>query len=188
MSEQDFKIHIVANSIIISKNNESFSVENVDGDILFESAIENFETKISFYSRNHEEWQIYVIFESLIKAILGRYILHDDDKNKYSLLPKDFIDLKKKTIIWHSDSGRDNILKLQYVNNEIKISIIRENSQNHIPNRVRIRTSGSNYDFYYQEFEKFFSELYMLVSKKIHKDDGTLDVPVQKKLSIIKND
>ena len=152
------------NSVIIGKNGTTFSVEKgPDGDIWFNSSNSNIKLPISFYSRNQEEWRSYVIFENLMKLIVGRYILNDDYKDKYSSLPKDFIDLENKTITWHSDSGKDNKLQLQFGEKEIIVSIIRDvNDSDKIYDnviKVRIRTSGSSYGYYYQEFEKFFGEL-----------------------------
>ncbi len=151
-------------SIIIEKDGTAFSVEKgPDGDIWFNSASGDIRLPISFCSRNQEEWRSYVIFENLMKLIVGRYILTGDDKDDYSLLPKDFIDLESKTITWHSDSEKDNKLELQFGKKEIIVSISRdENESNRTYDnsiKVRIRTSGSNYEYYYQEFEKFFNEL-----------------------------
>ena len=44
-----------------------------------------------------------------------------------------------------------------------KISIIKSKEANeHITNAVRIRTDGSNYGYYYQEFIQFFHQLTLL--------------------------
>lgn len=158
-----FEIKQGYSSIIIEKNGTKFSIEkSPDGDIWFNS-FDDVELPINFYSNNQEEWRSYVIFEGLMKLIVGKYVLNDDGKDEYSSLPKDFVDLQSKNIIWHSDSGHDNILKLQFNENEITVSIVRDkkvsnrNSNNAI--RVRIRTNGSDYGNYYQEFECFFNEL-----------------------------
>ncbi len=101
----------------------------------------------------------YIIFESLMKLIVGRFVLTGDYKDEFCMLPDDFIDLETKTITWHSDSGVDNVLKLQYDEKSIKLFIMKSKNDN-VVNTVRIRTDGSSYGYYYQEFEKFFKELY----------------------------
>ena len=98
-----------------------------------------------------------------MKSIIGRYILNGDDKDGYSSLPKDFINLDNKTITWHSDSEYDNMLQLQLKEKELIISIIIGNNSNNRnysnSTKVRIRTSGSSYEYYYKEFERFYDEL-----------------------------
>lgn len=97
-----------------------------------------------------------------MKLIIGRYILSGDDKDEYSSLPKNFINLDDKTIIWHSDTQEDDILQLQLTEKEIIVSLTGDKKINNSFNnsiKVRIRTSGSEYGRYYQEFEKFYSEL-----------------------------
>ena len=120
--------------------------------------------ELSLSSRNYPEWQTYIVFEYLMKSIVGRYMLNGDNEKKYSRLPKDFIDLENKVIIWHSDSDTDNFLKLEYTENRnIKISIQKcKDSKEHYTNSVRIRTSGSGYEYYYQEFLEFFRHLISL--------------------------
>lgn len=158
-----FKIKQGYSSITIEKNGSKFNIEkSSDGDIWFDS-LNDMELQISFNSTNQEEWQSYVILERLMKLIIDKYVLNEDKKYEYSYMPKDFVDIENKTIIWHSDSENENILKLQLNQNEITISILKDknvnnrNSNNTI--RVRIRTNGSDYGDYYQEFEYFFNEL-----------------------------
>ena len=178
--------------IIVEKNGTSFSVDKgPDGDIWFNS-LNNIELPISLYSRNQEEWQSYFIFENLMKAIVGRYLLSGDSENKYSFLPEDFIDLENKIITWHSDSNQDNILQLKFREKEIILSIVRDkntsdrNSNNSI--KVRIRTSGSNYGYYYQEFERFYSKLsrfvYQIESSKPQNISTSDKTSPTKKLSL----
>lgn len=160
----NFEIKYGYSGVIIEKNGVRFSVEKgPDGDIWFNTVNGNIKLPISFYSRNQEEWRSYVIFENLMKSIVGRFILNGDDKDEYSTLPKDFIDLERKTITWRSDSEKDNELQLQFREKEIIVLITRsENSSNIAYNKtikVRIRTDGSNYEHYYQEFDRFFNEL-----------------------------
>lgn len=188
-----FFIKMDYSSITIEKNGKKFSIEkSLDGDIWFNS-FNDVELSISFYSSNQEEWQSYIIFERLMRLIVGKYVLNDAEKDEYSSLPKDFVDLQSKNIIWHSDSGNDNILKLQFNENEITVSIVRDKkvSNRNLNNatRVRIRTNGSNYRNYYQEFDCFFNEMSSFVCKvgsiKTQKDitNETQSV-IRKKLSI----
>lgn len=128
-----------------------------------------------------------------MKLIVGRYILNGNDRDDYSLLPKDFIDLESKTITWHSDSEKDNKLELQFGKKEIIVSISKDKNESNRTYdnsiKVRIRTSGSSYEYYYQEFEKFFNELSSLayqvesVSKRDVHSNETKSV-TQKKLSL----
>jgi hypothetical protein len=160
--DNNFTIKRGYNSVIFEKDGTIFSVEKgPDNDIWFNSANGNITLPISFYSINQEEWQTYVIFENLMKSIVGRYVLYDD---KYVILPTDFIDLESKTITWYSDSEEDNKLQLQFREKEIIVSITSDdNTYDRTYNnaiKVRIRTSGSSYEYYYQEFERFFDELY----------------------------
>ena len=87
-------------------------------------------------------------------------------------LPDDFIDFKNKVITWHSDSGTDNVLKFEYTDNRtIKISISKyEGSKDYHNNSVRIRTSGSEYGYYYQEFLEFFRHLLVLEQRLNNKE------------------
>lgn len=178
--------------LLLKKNGTSFSVEKgPDGDIWFNS-LNNIELPIGLYSINQEEWRSYLIFENLMKAIVGRYVLSDDSKDGYSLLPKDFINLESKTITWHSDSNQDNILQLKFREKEITLSIVRDkntsdrNSNNSI--KVRIRTSGSDYGYYYQEFERFYSELsrfaYQIESSKTQNISTSDKTSPTKKISL----
>ena len=159
-----FEIKYCNNGVIITKDGASFSVEKgTDGDIWFNSSNCNIELPISYYSKNQDEWESFIVFEYLMKSIIGRYILSDDDKNEYSSLPKDFINLDYKTITWHSDSEYDSILQLKLKEKELIISIYRDNNSNDRnysnSTKIRIRTSGSSYEYYYQEFERFYDEL-----------------------------
>ena len=167
LMNSSFEIIKGYNGVVIDKNGIRLSIEKtVDNDMWF-NASDNLELIISFASRNYQEWQCYLIFENLMKLIIGRYILSDDYRNEYSILPKDFIDISNKAITWHSDSGKDNILRLQLDENRIKIAISKDVSQKKYDDvvRVRIRTNGSDYENYYQEFEKFFNELTSLANR-----------------------
>ena len=180
---KDFVIRKSNNAIVLEKNNQEFSItQTSDDDIYFSTSQNELVLELDFSSRNYSEWQTYIVFEYLIKTIIGRYILNDDGKTKYSHLPKDFINLDKKTIIWHSDSGTDNILKLECVNKKIiRISIIKDkNSKEYYNNSVRIRTSGSNYEYYYQEFLEFFRHLWML-EQRLNKPKEEIKIESQEK-------
>lgn len=194
--DNSFVIKHGYNSVSIEKDGTKFSVEKgPDGDIWFNSANNNIKLPINFYSRNRKELKSYIIFENLMKSIVGRYILNGDDKDEYNILPKDFIDLKRKTITWHSDSEKDNKLQLQFGEKEIIVSITREeNTSNRTYNnaiKIRIRTSGSSYEYYYQEFERFFNELlsfaYQVESMNKRESSSTENKStVQRRLSLFK--
>ncbi len=161
--DNNYEIKYNYGNVIIEKNDETFSVEKGADDDIWFSTNNDIRFSINFYSRNRKEWQTYFIFENLMKLIIGRYILHSDNNDEYSNLPKDFIDLESKTITWHSDSEKDNKLQLQFTGKEIIVSIMRDENASKLdyfnPIKVRIRTSGSKYEYYYQEFEVFFDEL-----------------------------
>lgn len=190
MSETDFKISRVNGTIIIEKDGQGLAISQaVDEDIWFTTSKAELSLEISMYSRVYPECHTYMVFEKLMKTIVGRYMLSGDNKDDYSRLPKDFVDLDNNVIAWHSDSGTDNILKLGYNEKTITISISKsKDAPSHETNSVRIRTSGSSYEYYYQEFLDFFrclSELERRLNKPVenveHKSE---EVPVQRKLSL----
>lgn len=195
--ENDFKIRKNCSSIIIEKSGSTFTIkQSIDGDIWFNTLNSNVKIAIKLNSINEEEFRSFIIFENLMKSIIGRYILNSDYRDN-SILPKDFIDLDSKTIIWHSDNELDNILQLQFMKNEIIVSITRNENVNNInlnynnSTKVRIRTSGSSYEYYYQEFVKFFNELFVFASKNelIEKQDiatNATNAFEQRKLSLFK--
>ena len=87
-----FEIKYCNDGVIIKKNGISFSVEKgSDGDIWFNSLDSNIELPISYYSRNQDEFQSYIIFEYFMKLIVGRYLLSGDSEDEYGFLPKDLI-------------------------------------------------------------------------------------------------
>ena len=95
-----------------------------------------------------------------MKSIFGRYVLDDHYTYEYSCLPKDFIDLDNKVMTWHSDTIAEDTLKIQYDNQIMSINLIRTNSEDYThPISVRIRTSGSSYGLYFEEFKTFFREI-----------------------------
>lgn len=158
MSKEDFTVRINYDSISITKGDKSFGIEqSVDNDIWFRSVDENFGMEINCYLGSSIERKTYAIFEKLMKSIVGRYVLTGDYANRFSMLPEDFINLEDKTIIWHSDSSNSTLM-LQYSKESIKISIVKGLEDIH-SNKVRIRTNGSSYGYYCQEFESFFQEM-----------------------------
>lgn len=106
------------------------------------------------------KWQTYLIFEGLMKAVIGRYMLKDYANREYLNYPDDFINLDDGIITWHSDGNTDNVLKIAYVDDTIKISILKSEKANRSSgNIVRVRTSGSDYGYYFQEFLDFYQNL-----------------------------
>lgn len=191
MEQKNFKISRRNYAIIIQKDNQGFSItQSNDDDVWFSTSQEEMNIELSLSSRNYPEWQTYIVFEYLMKSIVGRYMLNGDNKKKYSRLPKDFIDLENKVIIWHSDSGNDNLLKLEYTENRtIKITIQKcKDSKEHYTNSVRIRTHGSEYEYYYQEFLEFFRHLISL-EQRLNKSVENVQQEIKeepKKLSLFK--
>lgn len=158
--DNTFELKCRPDGIIIEKGDKRFSIEkSSDGDIWFNAIDNDMKLSINSYSRNNEEWQSFNIFENLMKSIVGRYMLSEDYKGEYSSLPKDFVDLENKTITWHSDSDNNNTLQLHLSEKELIISIVSDNYHSNVM-KVRIRINGSAYGSYYQEFERFFSELH----------------------------
>lgn len=194
LKSKDFTIRRSNNSIILEKDNQKFNItQTLDDDIYFSTSQNELVFDLNFSSRNYSEWQTYIVFEYLMKSIIGRYMLNGDNKQEYSFLPKDFIDLDKKIITWRSDSGTDNIIKFEYIDKKIiRISLTKcKTSKEHYNNSVRIRTSGSNYEYYYQEFLEFFRHLWMLEQRlnkpkeKIKKESNE-EITQPKKRSLLK--
>ena len=188
MTDNNFKISKVNGTIIIEKDNQVLAIsQSSDDDIWFNSSKKRLSLEINISSRNHSEWQTHMVFESLMKSIIGKYILNGDNKNEHSRLPEDFVNLDRKIISWHSDNGIDNILSLSYNERNITISI--SNSKEFLSqdnNAIRIRTSGSRYGDYYQEFLDFFRSLKELECRlnKTAESMETKEVSTQKKLSL----
>lgn len=173
--EKHFEIKEDHGDIIIGKDGKRFSVEKYpDGDIWFCTANPSLSVPIDYHSRREpEEDETYRVFEGLMKSIIGRYYLYNDTG-----LPEDFINIENQSITWHSDTDPDNTLKLQLSDHSIYVMLYQEvlNAVLKEKIKVRIRTSGSQYGYYYQEFEKFYHELSLLASRYTEKE-----VPVQKK-------
>lgn len=105
-----------------------------------------------------------------MKLIIARSILREDTE----FLPEDFIDLENKVITWHSDSEYDNVLKIKYNGRFINVSLIKdEKVPERDSNMIRIRTSGSEYGTYHQEFSKFFRNLCALQRSLNPEDYGS---------------
>lgn len=190
MEKNEFRISRVNGTIILEKENNGVAISQaVDDDIWFSTSQDELSLELRFSSRDYNEWQTYLVFENLMKTIIGRYMLNGDYQNEYSMLPEDFVDLENKTIIWHSDSGIDNVLKLEYDEKTIKISIsISKDKKSYGNNAVRIRTSGSSYEYYYQEFTQFFHQLTILENRLNPPMQNTPqdETPQPKKLSLFK--
>lgn len=175
---EEFNIKRSNNALLLSKDEQTFSIsKGVDDDIWFGTSEEETSITIRLGSRNYLEWQTYLVFENLLKRIIGKYILEDYQDDYFPRVPKDFIDFENKTITWHSDSGTDNVLTLHFDNHRITITITKsKDAKDHTTNSVRIRTSGSEYDTFYQEFTEFYRQLWILE----HELNKTLE-PVQPK-------
>lgn len=190
MGKNDFKIRRVNGTIILEKNDNEVSVSQaVDDDIWFSTSQDESSLELKYTSRDYNEWKTYSVFEDLMKRVIGRFILNDDYHKEYSMLPPDFVDLENKTIIWHSDSGIDNVFKLQYDDKTIKISISKsKDSKGYETNAVRIRTSGSSYEYYYQEFVEFFHNLTILEDSlnPVMQDTLQEETKKTKKISFLK--
>ena len=192
MGQGNFKITRVNGTLVLEKDGNGFTIcQGIDDDIFFTTSKEKLSLDINMYSRNYSEWQIYMVFENLMKSVVGRYILSGDSAKEDSRLPEDFINLDERIISWHSDSEFDNILKLNYDKSAITVSILKsKNSSQSDTNSVRIRTDGSNYGCYYQEFLDFFariSELEYSLNKNSQSIESKLiQPPNQKKLLFFK--
>lgn len=192
MGQGNFKITRVNGTLVLEKDGNGFTIcQGIDDDIFFTTSKEKLSLDINMYSRNYSEWQIYMVFENLMKSVVGRYILSGDSAKEDSRLPEDFINLDERIISWHSDSEFDNILKLNYDKSAITVSILKsKNSSQSDTNSVRIRTDGSNYGCYYQEFLDFFARLseleYSLNKNSQSIESKLIQPPNQKKLLFFK--
>ena len=97
MEQDELKIRRINNGIILEKEGKAISISiALDDDIWFNTKSNNTSITLKLGSRNDTEYQTYLIFESLMKSIIGTYFLHDDN-NEFSMLPSDFIDLNNKS-------------------------------------------------------------------------------------------
>lgn len=189
--KKDFELCRNGDMLVLRAGNTACLIRQAsDDDIFFSTAEEEMVLELEAGSRNHAEWQTYLVFEDLMKLIIGRYMLND--YGKYPHLPEDFIDLENRTIRWHSDSGTDNVLKLSYSQNKINITITKEkDAARSKGNIVRIRTNGSDYGWYYQEFLEFYRKLIALeanINKKETIDNEVEDsIEKRKFLSLFKH-
>lgn len=164
MPNDKFKISRFNGSLLLEKDEKEIITisQTVDNDIWFSTSRDELTLELRLGSRTYSEWQTYLVFSSLMKALVGRYMLDGDNGQENSRLPKDFIDLDNNIITWHSDSEIKNVLKLIYDNRNdtIKISMKKsEDKDSRHSTVVRIRTDGSDYEYYYQEFLDFFKRL-----------------------------
>lgn len=190
MSDTNFRIRKVNGTIIMEKDNQGIAISQaLDNDIWFSASEEEIRLEISMHSRDYSEWNTFIVLENLMKLIIGRYMLNSENKKEYSMLPDDFVNLDTKSIIWHSDSESDNILKIEYNKESIIISLLKsKKAGTYVTNAVRIRTSGSSYEYYYQEFLKFFRELNELehrLNKPVEIIESRQEMsPISKRLSL----
>lgn len=173
----NFRLDGTCEKMVVSKNGMSFEVyESMDGDLWFSSKSDHMIMDIDFCSDEAMEWGCFNTFYDLMKRIVGRYVLNEDDT---SFIPyDDFVDLDNKMITWHSDGEVNNVLRLSLLENVVRVELEKSGDvSSNKKNLVRIRTNGSDYGSYYQEFELFFTELWR------HKNIMG-DKPIQKKKSI----
>lgn len=161
MTNNEFKLQRIGGVINIENAGQGIAISQAaDTDIIFTASSEYQEVVINSSSRSRAEWQSYIVFESLMKSLVGRFILSGDYKSDYASLPEDFFDFEQNTITWHSDGGTDNVLRLSYSTESIVLSMTKsKDAPSYYTNVVRIRTSGSEYGLYYQEFTEFFRQL-----------------------------
>ncbi len=150
------EIRKVDNTISFDNDLEKILIRKfVDDDICFECDKDNTLFEIN-NSRDYKERQVYDVFRTLIFEIAGNYAL-DEYKD---ILPIDFMDFDNRIITWHSDGEKDNILKLTYSDEKILLEIIKDiHAKDFNPNRVRIRTDGSDYSHYFEHFNALFDRL-----------------------------
>ena len=181
-------IKMINRVVVFEDGDNNFEVnQSCDNDICFRSLNPNLEFNFNFKSREIAEWKSYELFMSLMKQMIGDYVL--EETSSANFLPKDFIDLENKTIIWHSDSGIDNVLKMKYCDDKMIISLIKDPNNSKTNNTyVRVRTSGSSYSYYYKYFLKFYKELLELMNMlypptKLETKTDTSSIPVSTDLS-----
>lgn len=143
---------------VLEKDGQKISIwQTVDNDVWFGTKSDEVCIELRD-ARDFKERALHRDFKEFMKSVIGRYLLEDSDM-EFSNLPSDFIDLKNKTIIWHSDNGNDNLLKIVYDDNVVRIYIIRGAKSKSTDTIVRVRTDGSDYMYYYQEFLNLFNEI-----------------------------
>lgn len=157
MEQSNIKIIDNNGAIILEKEGKKISIwQTVDDDVWIAGNEDETCFEFNLYVRNYIESAISGKFKDLMVSIIGKYML-EDANDRISLLPEDFIDLKNRTIIWHSDNGNDNVLKLVYEDKTIRLFIIK--GQKSKSNTLRVRTDGSEYKYYYREFIDLFNDL-----------------------------
>lgn len=180
------------NAIILENEDSKLSIsESIDGDIWFEATKDLVMMPINDF--RGKDYKVHQLLARLMEQIVGRFIL--EGTNESRLLPEDFIDFENKIITWHSDNGSNSRLELMYEKDTITISLKGDPKSG---NRVRIRTSGSEYGYYYQYFTRFYLELLQLalkeakhspnkqISETFSKEEVVLESPVQKQNKTIR--
>lgn len=163
-------------SLFLEKDGQKISIwQTLDQDIWFGTKEDEVCLELDFRAREFKERSVYGTFRNLMRMLVGRYMLEDANV-EYSLLPSDFIDLENRVITWHSDSGNGCTLKLSYDDYVIRVTLSRGEKSKIGDNVVRVRTDGSEYMRYYQEFVEFFSELRESVHFQDFMKDANIDL------------
>lgn len=158
-----FKTTTLYNCVKINKGEKEITIKKDLDDSLWISGNKNQDTTINLNvtSFDYDEFKTYHIFYDLAKNILGKYMFQDY-KQPHNFLPKDFINIKDKEIVYHTDAEATSCLKIKMEQSSISISIIKEKylDSDIIQNSVKIERNSYNYGNYYEEFAKFYEELY----------------------------
>lgn len=159
MQQGKFNFSVNDGNYTIEKDNQKISIwQTANKDVWFGTDENEVCLELNFRAKEFSERFMYGTFMELMKSIVGRYVL-EDASNEFSILPKDFIDLKNRVIVWHSDNGNDTMLKLSYDDSVIKVSIVRGEKSRSRGTVVRVRAEELNYRDYNQEILDFFSDL-----------------------------
>ena len=85
---EEFNIRRSNNALLLSKDEQTFSIsKGIDDDIWFGTSEEETSLTIRLGSRNYLEWQTYLVFEKLMKSIIGKYILEDYQDDYFPRVP-----------------------------------------------------------------------------------------------------
>ena len=142
--------------VSLQRGNQEIQItQAIDNDLFFQTSGKTSSITLDI-SSDSSELKAYQSFRQLIITLFGEYII----KEHYPYdLPEDFINIDNKTIIWHSDMGTNDYLKLQVTNDTINISLLKTDNDKGKSNIVRIRTNGSDYGNYYRPFITLFQSL-----------------------------
>ncbi|HAB67617.1 MAG TPA: hypothetical protein DCE23_09655 [Firmicutes bacterium] len=129
-----------------------------DKDICFCDEKPDTPLEFDLKTENYLEGIINDKFKWLMISILGRYLLVDAGDKKSSL-PNDFVDLRNKTITWHSDN--ENTLQLSYDKEAqvMRLSIIKGEKTKSPKGIVKIKADASAYQHYSHFFQILFNDL-----------------------------